>query len=58
MLGDASATGLPGGEADFVWGEDAWCYVVDKDRLIGRGRAAAEARRHDRLHRLDRGPGA
>ncbi|MFH2009218.1 MAG: methyltransferase domain-containing protein [bacterium] len=19
---------------DFVWGEDAWCYVVDKDRLI------------------------
>jgi len=20
--------------ADFVWGEDAWCYVVDKGRLI------------------------
>ena len=34
-LGDACATGLPGGAADFVWGEDAWCYVVDKDRLIG-----------------------
>lgn len=31
---DACATGLPEGEADFVWGEDAWCYVVDKDALI------------------------
>jgi ubiquinone/menaquinone biosynthesis C-methylase UbiE len=31
---DACATGLPGGEADFVWGEDAWCYVVDKPKLI------------------------
>ena len=35
VLGDACATGLPAEEADFVWGEDAWCYVVDKDRLIG-----------------------
>jgi SAM-dependent methyltransferase len=34
VLADACATGLPGGEADFVWGEDAWCYVADKDRLI------------------------
>ncbi len=34
-LGDACATGLPGGAFDFVWGEDAWCYVVNKDRLIG-----------------------
>lgn len=32
--GDACDTGLPGGAFDFVWGEDAWCYVVDKDRLI------------------------
>ncbi len=31
---DASATPLPDGEADFVWGEDAWCYVVDKPALI------------------------
>ncbi|MGA2435896.1 MAG: class I SAM-dependent methyltransferase [Bryobacteraceae bacterium] len=31
---DACDTGLPAGQADFVWGEDAWCYVVDKDRLI------------------------
>jgi SAM-dependent methyltransferase len=31
---DACATGLPGGEADFAWGEDAWCYVVDKPKLI------------------------
>jgi SAM-dependent methyltransferase len=34
-LADACATGLPGETADFVWGEDAWCYVVDKRRLIG-----------------------
>ena len=32
--GDACATGLPGGAADFVWSEDAWCYVFDKARLI------------------------
>lgn len=31
---DVCATGLPGGEADFVWGEDAWCYVVDKAALV------------------------
>jgi len=22
------------GGADFVWGEDAWCYVLDKAKLI------------------------
>jgi len=32
--GDACATNLPGGAADFVWGEDAWCYVYDKAGLI------------------------
>jgi ubiquinone/menaquinone biosynthesis C-methylase UbiE len=32
--GDACATGLPDGAADFVWGEDAWCYVFDKAQLI------------------------
>ena len=32
--GDACATGLPDGAADFIWGEDAWCYVFDKARLI------------------------
>ena len=32
--GDAVDTGLPSGDADFVWGEDAWCYVEDKDQLI------------------------
>jgi sarcosine/dimethylglycine N-methyltransferase len=31
---DVCDSGLAGGEADFVWGEDAWCYVVDKSRLI------------------------
>jgi ubiquinone/menaquinone biosynthesis C-methylase UbiE len=33
-LADVCATGLPTGSADFVWGEDAWCYVVDKPKLI------------------------
>jgi ubiquinone/menaquinone biosynthesis C-methylase UbiE len=33
-LADACSTGLSDGGADFVWGEDAWCYVVDKGRLI------------------------
>lgn len=33
-LGDACATGLPAAQADFIWGEDAWCYVVDKPALI------------------------
>jgi ubiquinone/menaquinone biosynthesis C-methylase UbiE len=33
-LGNVCATGLPSASADFVWGEDAWCYVVDKAKLI------------------------
>jgi SAM-dependent methyltransferase len=33
-LADACSSGLPAGEADFVWGEDAWCYVEDKRKLI------------------------
>ena len=33
-LADVCQTGLPSALADFVWGEDAWCYVVDKKRLI------------------------
>jgi ubiquinone/menaquinone biosynthesis C-methylase UbiE len=31
---DVCDSGLTGGAADFVWGEDAWCYVVDKPKLI------------------------
>ncbi len=34
VLADAADSGLPDGEADFVWGEDAWCYVVDKPKLV------------------------
>ncbi|MBN1362797.1 MAG: methyltransferase domain-containing protein [Sedimentisphaerales bacterium] len=34
ILADVCDSGLPAGSADFVWGEDAWCYVVDKDKLI------------------------
>jgi SAM-dependent methyltransferase len=33
-LADVCNSGLPDDGADFVWGEDAWCYVVDKERLI------------------------
>jgi len=31
---DVTLSGLPDGEADFVWGEDAWCYVEDKALLV------------------------
>jgi SAM-dependent methyltransferase len=34
VLGDATDTGLPDAAFDFAWGEDAWCYVEDKARLI------------------------
>jgi ubiquinone/menaquinone biosynthesis C-methylase UbiE len=34
VLADVTASGLPSGSADFVWGEDAWCYVADKSKLI------------------------
>jgi SAM-dependent methyltransferase len=33
-LAEVTATGLPDASADFVWGEDAWCYVEDKAALI------------------------
>jgi len=33
-LANVCASGLPSGGVDFVWGEDAWCYVVDKTKLI------------------------
>lgn len=33
-LADVCDSGLADTSADFVWGEDAWCYVVDKDKLI------------------------
>jgi SAM-dependent methyltransferase len=34
VLGDACKTGLISQSADFVWGEDAWCYVERKEALI------------------------
>jgi len=34
VLADVCDSGLEDASADFVWGEDAWCYVVDKERLI------------------------
>jgi SAM-dependent methyltransferase len=34
VLADVCNSGLPSASADFVWGEDAWCYVVDKPKLI------------------------
>jgi len=34
VLADVCASGLPSASADFIWGEDAWCYVEDKKTLI------------------------
>ena len=34
ILADACQSGLPDASADFAWGEDAWCYVGDKTRLV------------------------
>jgi sarcosine/dimethylglycine N-methyltransferase len=34
VLGDACATGLPDASAEFVWCDDAWCYMQDKPKLI------------------------
>ena len=35
LLGaDVCRTELPDASMDFVWGEDAWCYVADKPALI------------------------
>jgi len=31
---DACETGLPDACADFAWGEDGWCFIEDKQRLI------------------------
>ncbi len=33
-LGDVTALPWSDKTFDFVWGEDAWCYVVDKEKLI------------------------
>ena len=34
ILADACKSGLPSASADFIWSEDAWCYVPDKAKLI------------------------
>ncbi len=34
IMADACSSGLPSDSMDFVWGEDAWCYVVDKEKLV------------------------
>lgn len=34
ICADAAETGLPTDSFDFVWGEDAWCYVENKAGLI------------------------
>jgi ubiquinone/menaquinone biosynthesis C-methylase UbiE len=33
-LGNVENVPYPSGMFNFVWGEDAWCYVADKDKLI------------------------
>ncbi|NLI40103.1 MAG: methyltransferase domain-containing protein [Caldisericales bacterium] len=32
--GDVTAVPYPNSTFDFVWGEDAWCYVEDKGKLV------------------------
>jgi len=34
VLADACSSGLPDREADFVWSDDAWCYVRGKEKLV------------------------
>ena len=34
VLADVCDSGIDAESADFVWGEDAWCYVEDKPGLI------------------------
>jgi ubiquinone/menaquinone biosynthesis C-methylase UbiE len=31
---DVLESGLPDASFDFAWGEDAWCYVTDKTKLV------------------------
>ena len=54
LVGDACATGLPEEIADFVWGEDAWCYRGQAG-AGGRGGAASASRRRRGVHGLGRG---
>ncbi len=42
QLADVCDSGLPSGGADFVWGEDAWCYVEDKPKLIAEAKRIAK----------------
>ncbi|MCH9671801.1 MAG: methyltransferase domain-containing protein [Gammaproteobacteria bacterium] len=34
-VGDATQMPFEGSQFDVVWGQDAWCHVPDKDKLIG-----------------------
>jgi len=34
-LGDVTSIPWPENIFDLVWGEDAWCYVADKNKLVG-----------------------
>lgn len=34
ILNDVCSSGLPDAKTDFVWGEDAWCYVENKKKMI------------------------
>ena len=34
VVADVCKSGLADGRADFVWSEDAWCYVEDKAKMI------------------------
>jgi len=44
VAADACESGLPTAGADFVWGEDVWCYVTDKPKLISEAARAGPTR--------------
>ena len=44
VLADVCDSGLEDASVDFIWGEDAWCYVVDKERLICEAARTIKAR--------------
>ncbi|MCL2104687.1 MAG: methyltransferase domain-containing protein [Kiritimatiellaeota bacterium] len=39
-LGDVAQPHLKEASVDLVWGEDAWCYVLDKPKLVAQARRA------------------
>ena len=52
-VGDVTAIPWENGEFDVVWGEDAWCYVEDKAKLIEEAARVLKKGGDTRFFRLD-----